>query len=206
MQFIDLYNYCLAEIRKNERDKKRPLVTFDAAKSKVLSEVAWIGGINAYPVDSKIGDPFGHFEVFCERGDRWEENDTWVVLISFNDENLTLCQQRFVCFKEIMHVFDGPESETNNQEKFTTLLSDIENEPLEPSKGYLTEKNAQWMALLAMCPKPYRDAAVDRLNNYDATPYEIALEFRIPESVISALRSNGYEQAYRQFIEAEQNA
>lgn len=174
-------------------------MSFSAVKKRVLSDIDWIGGINVYPVDFKPEDPFGHFEIFCEREDRYEDPETWVALITYRN-NLNDCNSRLVWFKEIMHVFDGPDAETDSAEKYMTLMSEIENRPISPSGAYLSEINATWMALLALCPKEFRDEAVGRLERDEVTEYEVALEFKIPEGVISGLRSSQYDNAYEMLI------
>jgi len=203
MQFIDLYNFCRTEIERNIKAHGKSIVVFKSVKEEVESRIDWIGGINLYPVEFKPDDPFGHYELYCEREDRWDDPETWVALITYR-HNLNDCASRLVWFKEIMHVFDGPEAETNSAEKYMTLMSEIENRPISPSGAYLSELNATWMALLALCPKEFRDDAVARLKANKVTEYEVALEFLIPESVVSALRSDQYDQAYATLVQSSE--
>lgn len=168
-------------------------------KTKIIEHIDWVGGVNFYPVDCEPGDPHGHYECHGENESRWDDPDSWVVLITF-DNSLNMCRRRFVWCKELMHVFDTVDGQIRSGEKYTGFLSEIEMRPLEPSEAYNSENLAKWKALLLLCPKNQRDEILKAQKETPMSDYQIATKFRIPEVVVKSLLSPYYVEAYGDLV------
>lgn len=120
----------------------------------------------------------------------------WITEIRYSEE-LNDCHRRYVCCKELMHVFDTPEERTNSPIKFETLLSELETQPLakDASPMFFSENKTQWMALAVLCPMPVRDYFLPQWRSGEKSDYEVALELRIPEVLIKGLMSENYDRA-----------
>jgi len=202
MDFKQLYEFSLKTmLGEGGTDKFRPITVFDI-KAFLIDNTPWLGGINFHPVSCDPDDPYGHFECYGEEDSRWDDADSWVVLVTYNDDEsvLNTCKRRFVWLKELMHVFDPADSYTCSKEHFFNLMSDIETRPIDPSDAYSTENWAKWLALLIFVPKPFRDEAVKQIQDEGVSEYEIALKFRIPEAVVSALTSPHYDKAMDKYL------
>ncbi len=200
MNFVDLYNLAQDILSRREAEGKDVLIVPVAdLKDALVERVAWLDGINFYPVDTKDGDPLGHYECYSDTDSRWDEPNSWVVLITY-DSKLSASEQRFVWCKELMHIFDTENGSTKTEAEYRGLLREIELKPIEPSEQYLTENQAKWLALLILCPKVQRDkikakAAEDGLSDYD-----VALSFRIPETIVTSLFSDYYDLYHDRFV------
>ena len=203
MNFKNLYEFSLREMQKSvEAGKLKPVSIYDI-KRYLVDNVEWLGDINFYPVNCSPEDPYGHFECHGEQESRWEDPESWVVVITYNDDDdvLNFCGRRFVWLKELMHIFDPEDSYTCSKDHFFDLMSDIETRPIAPSSAYLTETVALWLALMVFVPKPFRDEAKEQIESGEASEYEIALKFRIPEAVVSALISKHYEDTLNTYLQ-----
>ena len=178
---------------------ERTLTTVSSLVDHLKNGVDWIGDINTYPIECKDGDPFGHYECHGEQESRYEDAESWVVLITY-DKTLDISERRFVLCKELMHIFDTEDGCVNNYEDYIGFLQEIEMKPIDRSEKYLSENTAKWMALLTLCPKPQRDAIKARAEAEDLSNYDVALQFRIPETIIPSLYSNFYDRAYEALI------
>jgi hypothetical protein len=98
-----------------------------------------------------------------------------------------------------MHVFDSADERVNAPDRFTQLLNELET-PLPSDKQspmYKSENQAMWMALAVLCPRPVFEHFKPK---FDAlSPYEIALDLRIPEALISAVMSEHFENVLASF-------
>jgi hypothetical protein len=199
MRFIDLYN--LAEdilSRRKAAGKDVLIVPVVELKDALIANIAWLDAINFHPIETKKGDPLGHFECHSDTDSRWDEPNAWVVLITY-DRDLSFCKQRFVWCKELMHIFDTDEGSTKTPEEYRGLLEEIEIKPIEPSEQYLSENQAKWLALLILCPKTHRDELKARAAAEGLSDYDVALSLRVPERVISSLFSDYYDTYYNRF-------
>ena len=118
----------------------------------------------------------------------------WVTEIRYFQE-LNMCWRRFVCCKELMHVFDSPRERADSALKFQQLLDEIEA-PLpatESSEMYKSESKTKWMALGVLCPEPIRDYFKPKWESGEMSDYEVAVDLRIPEVFIGTLMSDRYE-------------
>lgn len=200
MEYIDLYNLAQRIITtRTEGGKASAIVPVADLKDALKQGIDWLEDINFYPVDTKDNDPLGHYECFSDTESRWDEPNSWVVLITY-DSTLNFCKRRFVWCKEMMHIFDTENGSVKTDEEYRGLLNEIELRPIEPSEGYLSENTAKWLALLVLCPKIQRDQLMARAKVEDLTDYD-ALHFRIPEVIVPSLFSTYYDTYYTRFVE-----
>lgn len=102
---------------------------------------------------------YGHIKQYHVPHGVYDADPTQVTEIRYH-ESLNVCWKRFVCCKELMHVFDNAQEKTNSPERFRDLLSELET-PLEAensSEMYRAESRAMWMALAILCPMPVYEA------------------------------------------------
>ena len=122
----------------------------------------------------------------------------WVTEIRYFQE-LNTCWKRFVCCKELMHVFDSPKERADSALKFQQLIDEIEA-PLPASASsdmYKSESKTKWMALAVLCPEPIRETFRARLESGEMSDYELAVELRIPETYIRILMSERYDRVLK---------
>lgn len=200
MKFIDLYQLAQDILTSREQAGKNVLfVSVFELKAALKKRVAWIGDINFHPVETKKGDPLGHYECHSDAESRWDDPDAWIVLITY-DNKLNFCQRRFVWCKELMHIFDTEDGSVKTADEYRGLLTEIELKPIEPSESYLSENQAKWLALLILCPKVQRDAMKSRAALEGLTDYDVALSLRIPEVIVTSLFSRYYDVYYERFV------
>jgi hypothetical protein len=113
------------------------------------------------------------------------------------DKSLNRCWRRFVCCKELMHVFDSESERVSSRDRFLRLMKDIDNRPMagDQSDMFTSEMNAEWMALIALCPKRLRDKYMQQYVDRTLSPYDVGLMFKIPEAVVKSLMSDYYDAA-----------
>lgn len=115
---------------------------------------------------------------------------------------LNVCWRRFVCCKELMHLFDHEGERANTRELLADLTREL-GEPFNPdakqSDQWRADHLAIFKALMVLCPLE----AVDRLRSlYESqqrSAYDVALFFRVPEYYVRALMSPVYVQAWKEF-------
>jgi hypothetical protein len=96
-----------------------------------------------------------------------------------------------------MHVFDPRDTWIDTREKFVSFLKDLQNTPLDVANGALnTEHRAKWMALLVLCPKPFREKILAEIAA-GALRSEIAERFGLPDWFIETALDNYYDEALR---------
>jgi hypothetical protein len=190
MDFKALYHLAQQLIaQRTEAGKVVAIVPVVDLKNALVAGIPWISDINFHPIQTKEDDPLGHYECHSEAESRWDEPDSWVVLITYCSE-LSMCEQRFVWCKEMMHIFDTVEGSVKTPDEYRGLLREIELRPIEPSTAFLTENTAKWQALLVLCPKIQRDEMKNKVLTGAVTNYDVALHFRIPENIVPSLFSD----------------
>ena len=200
MDFKDLYQLAQGLISKRAAaGKVVAIVPVVQLKDALKQGISWIGDINFHPIQTKLGDPLGHYECHSEAESQWDEPNSWVVLITYGSQ-LSEEEQRFVWCKEMMHIFDTIDGSVKTEDEYRGLLMEIELKPIDPSTAYLSENTAKWMALLILCPKIQRDEMKARVTSEELTPYDVALHFRIPEAIVSSLFSDYYDRYYKRFV------
>ncbi len=154
------------------------------------------------PVDLDLNISYGHIKQYRQSNGVYTE-PLWITEIRY-DRRLNVCWKRFVCCKELMHVFDSADERTNTPEKFRQLLSELENPPPaeKSSEMYKSESKAMWMALAILCPGTVYNARKPVWEGEKFSNYAIALELRIPEHYVDALLSD----TFAGMLEALENA
>jgi hypothetical protein len=101
-----------------------------------------------------------------------------------------------------MHLFDSEAERADSDEKFRILLNELETAPPaeQQSPMYFSEIKTQWMALAVLCPLSLRAKFAARYAAGAMTPYELALELRVPEATIKAIMADNYEQRISAFL------
>lgn len=207
MEYLDLYKTATDWIESRlKAEKEIVAVPFKYLKDILEKSVAWIEAINVYPIKCEEGDPLGHYELHGNRESRWDDDDAWVVLITYDqdlDDDNTTDNERLVWTKELMHVFDTRDGQISDKDRLQPFLSEIESPPFhdDRSTSYLTENAAAWKALLVLCPKKFRDEQKAKYDAGDITEYDVAAYFRIPYDVVKLLFSLGYDKAHHRFID-----
>ena len=202
MDFIDLYRFAQQQLTSRiQAGKASTVVSVWDLKAELVRGVAWIDDINFHPVETKKGDPLGHYECHADTDSRWEEPNEWVVLITYG-AHLNMCKRRFVWCKELMHIFDTYDGCVKTADEYRGLLEEIELKPIEPSEAYLSENQAKWLALLVLCPKTQRDEMKKRAVAEGLSDYDVALHFRIPEVIVPSLFSDYYDKYFDRFVGA----
>lgn len=200
MDYRDLYNLAQDIITdRAEAGKNSQIVPVLRLKPALIDGIPWLAGINFHGIETKEGDPLGHFECHSDAEGQWDEPDGWVALITY-DKSLNWCKKRFVWCKELMHLFDTVDGCVKTPDEYRGLLTEIELKPLDPSEGFLTENTAKWKGLLVLCPKKQRDEMKVRAQADGLTDYDVALHFRIPEINVQALFSDYYDKYFERFI------
>ena len=140
------------------------------------------------PVDLDLAVSYGHIKQYRIPNVVYDGDPTWVTEIRY-DKSLNVCWRRYVCCKELMHVFDNADECVNSPERFRSLVSEFEAPlPVDRSSPmYKTETRTIWEALAILCPEPVRDRLHPRWESGELSDYAVALELRIPEALIKSL-------------------
>ena len=101
-----------------------------------------------------------------------------------------------------MHIFDKPEELVNTRERFATLMSELESLRMKDdmSPMFFSEVEAQWMAVIVLCPPRLRNKYKPLLDNKTMSEYDIALKLKIPEAAIRNTMSDYYDQAMARLL------
>ena len=160
-----------------------------------------IGLVNFWPVELDADISFGHI-MFDRDRDSPYEAPFRIANIRY-DKSLNRCWTRFVCCKELMHVFDRPEERVDTRERFLTLMSELESLRMKEdmSAMFFSELEAQWMAVIVLCPPRLRDKYKPLLENKTMSEYDIALKLKIPEAVIRNTMSDYYDRAMARLVD-----
>lgn len=203
MEFVELYKIAEDAVLKRLKDGQTPIVSVSDLARKLKYGTSWLDAINFYPVKDckEEGAPLGMFKCYADQDFGYDESG-WLAAIYYNEDVIedNDCWRRFVCCKELMHVFDTEDGLVNTSERYIDLAEEIANRPLGgPSPALISEHRAQWMALLILCPKTQRDIILS--CDETSTDYEIALRHRIPEEFVPVLKSDDYENAFNELIQ-----
>ena len=162
--------------------------------------------ISFIPVELDPTVSLGHIKKYRIPGAAPYAETLWIVDIRFHNDPvlMNLCWRRFVCCKELMHIFDSPDERADTRIKFATLLQELESPPLpkDQSEVYKSENRTKWMALAVLCPMPLRNYFVPLLQDGALSAYDVALALRVPEATIPTIMSE-YFLAYLQMLETE---
>ncbi len=136
----------------------------------------------------------GHMVLELDRSSPYD--DPYISASVRFDKTLNVCWSRFVCCKELMHVFDSSLEKTSNRHRFIQLMNELESNPLavDQSPMFASERNAEWMALVCLCPIGLRNSYREKYNTGEYSEYDIALRLRIPIDYIKLLMSDRYDR------------
>lgn len=190
MLFIDLYKF--------SSGLETPVIPVKDLGRRIVAHHTEIGEITFTPVVLDENTTFGYVVYDYDRSSAY--GDEFKILGVRYSDTLNRCHRRFVCCKEIMHAFDSDAEKASSRELFVRLLRELETSPLEPSALLQSENRAEWMALLALCPKPRRDALKAQYDAREITMRQIAELIAIPEWAIHALMSDAYDDSYAKLI------
>jgi hypothetical protein len=190
MIFIDLYRY--AETLEYD------YVPFDALSNEVVTKHERVGSLELYPCDLNENFSLGHTilipGVLSQDGQMLA-----AVQIRYARGMQDYAEKRFVWTKELMHVFDSQEAAVDTPEKLLTLLLELESRPMhvDASAMLVSEDDAEWMAVLVLCPLRLRNRYKRDMDEGRATLAQIAESLQIPEWVARDAMSPYYETAIR---------
>jgi hypothetical protein len=190
MIFKDLYQFA--------ESLETPIVSVKELARRVQSHHDDVGEVTFTPVVLDENTTLGYIVYGYDRSSAYEEPFR-IMGIRYSD-SLNRCHRRFVCCKELMHAFDSPAERTSSRDRFLQLMRELESPPLVRSPMLDSEIQAEWMALLALCPKSRRDALKLEWEAKDKSPRQIAEVLKIPEAAISALMGDNYDVAYARFV------
>lgn len=111
--------------------------------------------------------------------------------ICFSDE-LNYCWERFVCVKEMMHLFDSDNEKTSNKEQFEKLLSDLSTPTESRSNQANSDIRAFWMTIACLCPEKHRQEFAAKREAQEIDDYAIALKLKIPQQYVPSLFTDSY--------------
>jgi len=185
MNFADLYRFA------NEESDGRN-VGFRSLADCVIDRHPRIGGVETWRVNLDPTISIGYMLYEEERTSPYEPPFD-VAVIRFHDA-LNRCWSRFVCCKELMHVFDGHNARTDTAAKFAILLAELESTPLlrDASDMFRAENDAIWMAMLVMCPERIRKVLIKSDNHSDEELMTIAQTIKLPVQVVRAISKPYY--------------
>ncbi|MBO9124832.1 MULTISPECIES: hypothetical protein [unclassified Rhizobium] len=112
---------------------------------------------------------------------------------------LNRCWQRFICVKEMMHMFADPEKAADQGHLFEALLEDLSNQNSsgEISPQLRSEYNCLWMALATICREEKRLEYQQMKERNEISDYQIALELKLPQFHVKTL----FHPRYRAIVD-----
>ncbi|GJE74860.1 hypothetical protein [Methylorubrum suomiense] len=185
MNFIDLYRYA--------NGLGGPAVSVEALRRKVIAEHATVGDVEFWGCELDSDISRGHMVLQLDRSSPYEA--PYIVASVRFDRELDTCWQRFVCCKELMHVFDDSLQRVDQADKFLKLMDELENNPIyvNQSEMFKSERNAEWQALLAICPPRLRQVYKARFDAGEIDRKEAAAILGVPDVLIRTIMSDQYE-------------
>jgi hypothetical protein len=184
MTFLELYNFANG-LPGSE-------ISVQLLAKHVSAHHAEVGKVEFWPVDLDPAISLGHM-IYEDDRDSAYEPEYRIANIRFH-KGLNRCWRRFVCCKELMHVFDDENQRANTREKFLALLEQLETTPLPGARSpmYESEIRAMWMAILVLCPEAVRAKYQADWEAKIITDYDVASELRIPEAYVKAMMGPTY--------------
>ena len=198
MNFADLYRHSNAA--------PEPHRSFWFLVNAVKAHHPRIGDVEAWACDLNEDASLAHMTYESERSSPYGEPYD-VAVIRFS-RTLNRCWRRAAVTKELMHVFDDSAAQASDGGRFLILLKQLEAKALLPgdeSAMFHSERNAEWMALIALCPPCLREKyEADYVSN-KIDDMHIAQKLKIPKMMIRALMGDYYWRAL-ELLTGEQRA
>ncbi len=195
MRFADLYTFAAGLLK--------PPVGFDYLRGQIAAHHPDIGRVDVYEVEY----PAPNHQAYFRLGDRDRTSpysDDFAVAETIYCQALKVDPRelRYALTKEMMHVFDAPGAVVDTREKFTTLLREIQNQPLpaDASEMMQSELDTRWMAAIILCPKNFRDRYVEDYGAQKIAPFDIAEIFDVPEWVVPFVMDQYYDVAFAKLV------
>lgn len=186
MTFTDLYRY--ADSLTGDA------VSVEDLRKKVVTEHPIVEAVDFWACELDPQISLGHMILEMDRSSSYDHE--YVSASIRFDKTRNTCWRRFVCCKELMHVFDDSLARTSDAKRFMRLMNELENNPIavDSSPMFDSERNAEWMALLVLFPQRLRDHFIPQ-HEGGMSDYEIALRVRIPEIYIKTVMSDRYARS-----------
>ena len=107
---------------------------------------------------------------------------------------LNRCWSRLVIIKELMHVFDEENQKTSTADNFEIVLNELSSGVPTDDMAIQTrrEHSSVTMALRILCPIAHISQMKEDFQKGQITPYDIALQFRIPEQYVSVILNESF--------------
>lgn len=192
MKFADIYDFAAGH--------EQPSINVHKLADRVVLHHKEVGDVKFWPVTLDENVTLGYMRFEKDRSSGYGE-EFLVANVRYSD-TLNRCWRRFVCCKELMHVFDLEAERTNNMGRFMQLMKELETAPMagDASPMLASEFNTQWMALAALCPLPLREKYKAAWQADEVSDYEIALKFLVPEACVKSLMSDYFETAVARLL------
>lgn len=210
MSFLKLYQYAAAKAdqalglpaapgRPEPLAEDRAPVELKDIQARIL-QLGTVQEIVIHAADLNPEANLGHIKIVDLRECRYDDAEL-VARIRVHEDQ-TRCWFRFVVCKELMHTFDNEDEAVFDEARFKLLLKQLETAPLagHESPIYTSEWDAEWMALLILCPYEHRNKWKALREADEVSDMDVALQFRVPKAIIPALFGDGYEEAYQLLI------
>jgi|SRR5665213_375543 len=189
MRYADLYNYA--------NGSQADFVPVKLLAAKIVADHPPIEQVDFWPVELDPNISLGHMVYERAKSSAYGESFT-IANIRF-EKRQNRCWARFIGCKELMHVFDNEPQSVNSRQKFLQLMAELQTQPMEKdmSAMFSSEVNAEWMALLVLCPERLRAKWRQQCLDKTVSEYNVALALRIPEIFIKAVIGDYYDIALK---------
>ncbi len=188
MNFADLYRI--------SNGAKTPHTAFRFLAEAVKAHHPRIGDIELFACKLNEDVSLAHMTYVPDRSSPY--GDPYDVAVIRFSEDLNRCWRRAACTKELMHVFDDSAAQTSDRGRFLLLLKQLETKlilPGDASAMLLSERWAEWMALLALCPARLRTTFENDYVNKKIDDDFIATKLKIPKMMVPSLMGDYYWRA-----------
>lgn len=147
-----------------------------------------------YELDLDPQKSLGHFKQSTIAGGAPYDSDSAIFLYEVRyAKALNLCWRRFVCCKEVLHIFDRESERSDTREKFLQLAKEMAVESPTRSAMYSSEIEAMWKAMAILAPRRLRDKYKADYDSGTISDYELALNLRMPEFYIPQIMSSAFD-------------
>lgn len=187
MNFADLYRI--------SNSATSPHTAFRFLAETVKAHHPRVGDVETWKCELDENVSFAHMTYEPDRSSAYAESYD-VAVIRFAG-TLNRCWRRAACTKELMHVFDDSAAQASDGGRFLILLKQLEAKSLLPGDAtamFHSELNAEWMAVLTLCPQRLRAQFEPEYNKTIDDMY-IANKLKIPKIMVPALMGDYYWRA-----------
>lgn len=152
--------------------------------------------IHFVDVDAETAEIHGAFARFRYRKGVYAD-EIWVTHIPYN-KNDTLEQQRVVCCKEMMHIFDSELEMTDTESEVPDFLDKLLGPHSTDDFGLADfmaakDKFALYQCLPLLLPKAALKIAREAVEKNQKTPAEIAVWARLPINIVNLMLNKEWD-------------